>query len=404
MKSIKKIGLVLCGIVLFSGCITGAQAAQETTQDEITLGGRAEPFQEVVVSPSIEGKIKNILTELGTYVKQGDKLAELDDGDLAIQLKQAEDQVKVVEAQGNLTAMEQQIALSQTMASLNQGVTALPPEPPQMPEMSGFPEVEAAKIAVQDAELAFSEITKEWEDTNELFKNGLVSQQELHQVTNAKDSAQIALERAKKKVQTETEKASVQQKYEQEMKEYKKELAQFEKQLNQASDQTQKSANDTLSLQKESSQVTSTMTKIAIENAKINLEAVRSQFEKLQITAPVNGFITVKDGRIGEVASPGNPLFIITNLDQLYITIDVPEAMINKWQVNQKVSVRIPTQNIVKEGKVVYVGLMPNGGEATYPVKVIIENNDHKIRGGMQAVVTWKNEEVKNEPQENDNN
>src|SRR4051794_27500365 len=129
--ALKKIGAAACCILLLSGCDTATQVSklsvsqaeakgvqQDSSQDEITLSGRAEPYQEVIVSPSMEGKIKNMFADLGSYVKQGQKLAQLDEGDLTTKVKQAEDQVKVVEAQGNLKEMEQQITLNQTMASL----------------------------------------------------------------------------------------------------------------------------------------------------------------------------------------------------------------------------------------------------------------------------------------------
>lgn len=422
--ALKKISAAVCSIALLSGCMTGTQPInlfpthveakdndQDNSPEEITLSGIAEPFQQVVVSPSIEGKIKNIFKDIGVYVKQGDKLAEMDEGDLALQVKQAEDQVRVAEAQGNLTSMEQQIALNQTMASINQAMvglnTSLPPEAPRLPEMSGFPELEAAKTAVKDAELALAEITKEWTETTELFENGIVPKQEMDGVTSAKNRAELDLERAKEKVNTETIKADMQKKYEQEKKQYEQEIvkyeqekAKFDKEANQASNQTEKSARDTMQLQKQSASVTNQMTQIAIENANLALEAVRSQYNKLPILAPVNGFITERKGRIGEVFAQGEPLFVITNLDQLYITVSVPEAMINLWKEDQQVKVAFPTQNLTVDGKVVYVGLMQNEGEQTYPVKVLINNADHKIRGGMKAVITWKKESQNTETSE----
>ena len=119
--ALKKIGAAACCLMLLSGCNTSTQAnkllveakgvQQDNLQEEMTLSGRAEPYQEVLVSPAMEGKIKNMFADLGAYVKQGEKLAELDEGELPALVKQAEDQIKVVEAQGNLTAMEHQIAL-----------------------------------------------------------------------------------------------------------------------------------------------------------------------------------------------------------------------------------------------------------------------------------------------------
>ncbi|WP_077214405.1 HlyD family secretion protein [Bacillus dakarensis] len=408
--AIKKVGAAVCTIALLAGCMTGTEATdqfsnrvvQATSQDEITISGRAVPYQEVLVSPKINGKIKAIKAELGAYVKEGQVLAELDEGDLAEQVKRAEDQVKVVEAQGNLQAMEQQIALNQTMASLNQAMVSLnmaPPEAPVLPQLAGFPELEAAKVAVQDAELALTEIIEELQATTELFNNGLVSKQELDQVTATKDRAEIELERAKKKVETETVKANIQQKYEEEKKKFEAEKKQYEnarakydQDANQAAQQTEISARDTLEMQKKSAEVTAKMTQIAIENAKSELEAIRNQYNNLPIVAPFNGFITESSGRIGEMIGAGEPLFVITNLDRLYITIEVSESMINRWKENQSVEVLFPTQELTVKGTVAYVGLVPSGEGQTYPVKVLVENTGHKIRAGMKAVVTLREE------------
>ncbi len=420
--ALKKMGAAACCLVLLSGCNTNTQVnklveakavQQSSLQEEITLSGRAEPYQEVLVSPAMEGKIKNMFADLGAYVKQGDKLAELDEGELPALVKQAEDQIKVVEAQGNLTAMEHQIALNQTMASLNQAMvglnTNLPPETPTLPnspDLSGFPELEAAKTAVDDAKFALNEVNKEWVTTKELFDNGLVSKQEMDQATSAKNKAEIELDRAEQLVKTESAKADIQKqyenekktynqekkKYEQEKKKYEREKAKFDQEANQAAQQTDKSAKDTMRLQQQSSEVNSQMTQIAIEDAKAKLQAIKDQYKNLPVVAPVNGFITEKNGRIGEMASAESPLFVITNLDKLYITIDVPESMINRWKENQSVEVMIPTQELTTKGKVVYIALLPNKNEQTYPVKVLIDNADYKIKGGMKAVVTWKAE------------
>ena len=64
--ALKKIGAAACCIVLLSGCNTNTQVnkhlveakgvQQDSLQEEITLSGRAEPYQEVLVSPAMEGE------------------------------------------------------------------------------------------------------------------------------------------------------------------------------------------------------------------------------------------------------------------------------------------------------------------------------------------------------------
>ncbi len=404
----KKIGYPTLSILLVCGVVSGTQAnpieihaeAKSYSQEELILNGRAQPYQEVIVSSEIEGKLKGIYKEIGAYVKAGEKLAELDEGDLPELVRRAEDQVKVVEAQGNLTAMEQQIALNQTLATINYSAVSseiITPVAPILPELPKYSELEAAEKAVKDAELALTEKKKEWEKANELFENGHLSEQEFVTVTVDKERAELNVITAQKKVAIETEKAKLLKEYEKEKEEYEKEKAKYDQQLKSSSEKTKVSAEDTLRLQKKSAAVTDKMTQIAVENAKTELEAVKSQYDKLPIVAPVNGFITELNGRIGETVSPGKALFLITNLDQLYITINVPEAIVNKWQEGQSVYVNFPSQGIVKNGEVVYVSLLPNRGESTYPVKIIVENKDHKIRAGMRAVATLKMDNETNE-------
>lgn len=398
----KKLAYPTLSILLVCGFVSGTQAnpiesyaesKSFTSQEELILSGRAQPYQEVIISPEMEGKLKAIYKEIGTYVKAGEKLAELDEGNLPELVQRAIDQVKVVEAQGNLTAIEQQIALNQTLASINHSAVSLnitPPVAPIRPEMPGYPELEAAKKALKDAELALTEKNKEWVETKELFEVGNLSQQEFDTVTDAKVRAELLVATAQEKFDKETNKVELLKQYEKEKAEYEKEKADYERKLQDSLQKTQVSAEDTLRLQKQSAAVTEKMMQIAIVNAESELEAVKSQYDKLPIVAPVNGFITEMNGRIGEMVSPGETLFLITNLDQLYITINVPEAIVNKWKKGQTVSVNFPTQGIEENGKVVYVGLMPNRGENTYPVKIIVENKGHKIRGGMRAVATLK--------------
>ena len=402
LMTMKNLGYPIFSVLLISGIVSGTQANPiaghaeakiTTTQEELVLSGRAQPYQEVIVSSEIEGKLKGIYKEIGNYVKAGEKLAEIDEGNLPELVQRAKDQVKVAEAQGNLKAMELQITLNQTLARINYSAISekvTEPVPPTPPKNSGYSELEAAKIAAKDAELALVAKYKEWQKVNEKFEEGDLSQQEFDAVTAALERAIENESTAQEKLAKETGKVDLQ-------KEYEKEKANYDQLMESSLQKTQVSAKDTLRLQKQSAAVTSKMTQIAIENAKTELDAVMGQYDKLPITAPMNGFITELNGRVGEMVSPGKALFLITNLDQLFITINVPEAIVTKWEEGQQVSVNFPTQSIVKNGKVVYVSLMPNSKENTYPVKIIVENTDHKIRGGMQAVVTLKmNNENKN--------
>ena len=367
MKNVKKslayasiFAIVSIGsFALLSGCssnktithssnVAMAEAKQGGLQQDITLSGRAEPFQQISLTPSIEGNIKDIFVELGVYVKKGQKIAQLNDKDLAYRIKQAEAHVNSVQLEAKEKAIDQQISLNQSKVSLTANSTS---------------DVDVAKSVVQDAELALADAQKNWERTNNLFQVGAIPQQQMDQANSQKRSAEIQLENAKKLVVSKTTDQNAQR----------------------------QSAMETSQLQSESKVFANQLTQQEIEQAKADLDLIKYQFNNLALVAPINGFVTSLGGKIGDAVSPANPLFVITNLDKLSIKIDVPEALINRLKMGQTAMVKFPMVGREIEGKITYIGLLADTSKdnATYPVKVLVDNTKHEVKGGMLAQVTF---------------
>ncbi|MBK1718203.1 efflux RND transporter periplasmic adaptor subunit [Thiocystis violacea] len=68
--------------------------------------------------------------------------------------------------------------------------------------------------------------------------------------------------------------------------------------------------------------------KAELESAMARLEEAQEQLAYTQIRAPYSGIVTHRHVSLGEVASPGSPVMSGISLDQLRVTVDVPQSVI----------------------------------------------------------------------------
>jgi len=105
-----------------------------------------------------------------------------------------------------------------------------------------------------------------------------------------------------------------------------------------------------------------------------------------QIQAPFDGTITAKTANIGDLASAGKPLLTLENEAALQVIADVPEALILKVKIGDKLPVSIPAANLQLSGTVSEIAPAADPRSHTAPVKLSIESNPN-VRPGQFARV-----------------
>jgi len=124
---------------------------------------------------------------------------------------------------------------------------------------------------------------------------------------------------------------------------------------------------------------------ISIAQARLN--EVKNQYKYLHITAPNSGVIVAKNIKVGEMAMPGMPAIVLSDLSQLKVTVQVAESELKRISYDKKVSVSIPSLNLELKGKV--NAIIPSSNEMThsFKIKVSIEANKHHLYPGMYATI-----------------
>jgi len=127
-----------------------------------------------------------------------------------------------------------------------------------------------------------------------------------------------------------------------------------------------------------------------IDIAKARLQEVKNQYKYLHIKAPNDGVVVAKNIKVGEMAMPGMPAIILSDLSNLKVQAEVAESNMKSIYHGKKVTVKIPSLGIITIGKI--SAIIPNSNPMThtFKIKVSFKNNNKKIFPGMYATIDVK--------------
>jgi RND family efflux transporter MFP subunit len=127
-----------------------------------------------------------------------------------------------------------------------------------------------------------------------------------------------------------------------------------------------------------------------ISIAKARLQEVENQYKYLVIKAPNNGVVIAKNIKVGEMAMPGMPAIILSDLSNLKILTEISERNLKDISYGKRVVVKIPSIGFKTIGKVSAIIPSSNPMTHTFKIKVNFKNNNKKIFPGMYATVDVK--------------
>jgi len=134
-----------------------------------------------------------------------------------------------------------------------------------------------------------------------------------------------------------------------------------------------------------------------LEQARASEAQVATQLGYTKIYAPIDGIVSVRVAKQGEVVSEGSPIVVLVDVNHLWVRADVEETYIDSIQFGQKLRIRLPSGD-VREGDVFFKGV--EGDYATqrdvsrtkrdiktFAIKVSLPNPEHRLFVGMTATV-----------------
>jgi HlyD family secretion protein len=410
----------------------------------LTASGTIEATQ-ITVAPEMSGRVADVLVHEGDPVKAGQELVRLEDRLLQAQLEQAKAAVAVAQANHNLVAAgapqeQRQLAIAAAeleVTQAQQALTALH---------------DTAKLAAAQAQQAVAAANKQLDQATQRLDNlnAAADQADIDAaraaVTLAKDRLDKALDRFdpyKKKPQDNVTRAILQSQvaeaqkkydavvtrlnnllgkvnqYDQALAESGKALSQ--KQLDEAQrqyDEVKDGPNpDLLKLAEDrlaaaqaklaSAKAEPSPEQLAVANAQVQaalaaLDLVQVQMDKLVIRSPIDGIVLGRAVEPGEVALPGATLLSLANLENLTITVYVPEdryGMVDLGQKGKLATDSFPGQTfdaevikIADQAEFTPRNVQTAEGRRTtvFAIKLAVANPEGKLKPGMPADVEFK--------------
>jgi len=124
-----------------------------------------------------------------------------------------------------------------------------------------------------------------------------------------------------------------------------------------------------------------------VAQARAMKKEVMNQYNYLKLRAPNNGVIIAKKLNTGEMAIPGMPGVILTDLSKLSVMVEIAENDIKFMSMGKKVGVNIPSLGFKVVGKI--YSIIPNSNPMTHKFKMKIKFNTKgkSVYPGMYASV-----------------
>lgn len=303
---------------------------------------------EVIVSPQITGRIVKLNVEEGSQVKKGELIAELDRAALEAQVAAQEATIQSLQAQVKQVQANLSMADSQTAAALGAA---------------------EANLTSAQAQLAQAQATNWLNETNlkrtmTLFQSGVISAQDRDTALATVQASQANVKSVSDQVKSQQAALAVAQANRKQVDVLRSQIASTQAQLKQA--MAMKDQDDT-------------------------------QLGYTEIHAPIEGIVSVRVAKQGEVVQQGSPIVVVVDVDHLWVRADVPETYIDSVQFGETLPIQLPSGDIL-HGNVFFKGVEGDFATQrdvsrtkrdikTFAIKVSIPNPQHRIFTGMTATV-----------------
>jgi RND family efflux transporter MFP subunit len=140
-----------------------------------------------------------------------------------------------------------------------------------------------------------------------------------------------------------------------------------------------------------------TVVKAQIDQAQTAADTVKAQISKTVINAPVSGTVASRNAEVGEVAPAGAPILVISQLEEVTLTVYVPELQLGRVKLGQSASISVdsyPGETFT--GKISYISpqaqftpkniqIKEERTKTVYAVKIKLANPEQRLKAGMPA-------------------
>jgi RND family efflux transporter MFP subunit len=134
-------------------------------------------------------------------------------------------------------------------------------------------------------------------------------------------------------------------------------------------------------------------TRLGVRSGELQKKQIQKQIKSTSIVAPYSGVVTKKMIDLGSFVGQGTPLFELTDISSLKLTVNVPERDVMKFRLGQAVSVRADIYGVKDfPGKITNISVVADRAH-NFKVQISVPNPKRELMAGMYGSVRLKNNE-----------
>jgi HlyD family secretion protein len=354
----------------------------DATAEQLTYSGTIEAPQ-AIIAPELGGRVLDVLVDAGQDVQAGQELLRLEDVFLQAQRKQAQAALAVAQANYDLVAAglppeQRDLAVAAAQLEVTQAEQALD----ALKDTAALAAAQASQ-AVAAAEKQLDQATKRYDNLIDFAEENTVNELDLALAKTGQALAQAQLDEARRLYEKIKDGADPDQL---ELAEQRLATAQAKLAAAQSGPTAEQLA----------------LAQAQVEAAQAALQVVEAQMERLIIRAPASGVLLTRSIDRGEVVAPGASLMTLGQLDQLELTVFIPEDRYGKINLGDKAiltSDSFPEETfsaqvieIADQAEFTPRNVQTADGRRTmvFAVKLRVENPSDQLKPGMPVDVTFE--------------
>ena len=303
---------------------------------------------DVIVSSQIAGRMIRLTVDEGSQVHKGDLIAEIDPAEWITARDSAEANIHMLESKVNSAADTRSWTDDQTNAALRQAEATLTSTKSQ--------------LAQAQANLWRDQTTYKREQS--LFDAGVEAAQN-------RDLALAAMQASDAAVKS------------------------FEDQVHAAEAQVAMARANRKQLDVQQSDIAAT--RAQLQQARADKATADVHLGYTKVFAPLDGIVSVRAARHGEVLQGGQPIVTVLDVDHLWVQADIEETYIDRIGMGQHIKVQLPSGGVL-DGNVIFKGVESDFATQrdvsrtkrdikTFAIKVAVPNGGRTLMSGMTATV-----------------
>jgi HlyD family secretion protein len=321
MPAPKKFGIVMAVVVLIA--VVYFFSTADFSHDLVLIG--TVDANQVVVNSRVAGRIEKLAVEEGTELRTGDLIAQLETQDLAAQRDAAA---------ASVASLRSRVSETRATEEMTQGETA-------SGVSSAQARSESAKQQLTEARAELERVRLDNERIVALAAEGVASAQDRDRSVQSLKAAQAR-------------------------------VASLEDMARSADAELKAAIARTHQAHAAASTVAATRSQL--EQAEAQRVEAETRLGYARIVAPLNGTVSVRVAREGEVVSAGSPIVTVVDLNDTWVRAAIPETHATGIGIGDALQVRLPSGELL-DGKVIY-----RAAEGDFATQRDVSRNKRDIR------------------------